>query len=263
MIAAGTVIASDSPHRFVRNERRHTAPPSGQTIALLSEDTCRGDRPAPSDARSGVESITSTAIRQPFPSVPSFPRWTPPLWSQFCSLVSIVLRIHLNSRRSSCQHCPPRGSLASQGVNRQAALHLRLMGSPAPFSEERRCAWNAHACTGSLTPPCPSMPRHRRQRRCGLLPLRAGSAHGSGARDQLENRELNGWPALPFSRTLKTVRSPGPPPAEGRSSWLNFPRKILSFSIPNRFCPGTPEYLFSSLFLSLNPSMTGIGARHL
>ena len=23
--------------------------------------------------------------------------------------------------------------------------------------------------------------------------------------------ELNGWPALPFARTLKTVRSPGPP----------------------------------------------------
>lgn len=27
------------------------------------------------------------------------------------------------------------------------------------------------------------------------------------------------------------------PSAEGRSSWLHFPRKILSFSIPNRFIP--------------------------
>ncbi len=29
------------------------------------------------------------------------------------------------------------------------------------------------------------------------------------------------------------------PSAEGRSSWLNFPRKILVFSIPNWFYPGT------------------------
>jgi len=29
------------------------------------------------------------------------------------------------------------------------------------------------------------------------------------------------------------------PSAEGRSNWLNFPRKTLSFSIPNRFYPGT------------------------
>ena len=29
------------------------------------------------------------------------------------------------------------------------------------------------------------------------------------------------------------------PSAEGRSCWLNFLRKILAFSIPNRFYPGT------------------------
>ena len=45
----------------------------------------------------------------------------------------------------------------------------------------------------------------------GLLPDTTGSAQGSGAPVQLENRELNGWPALPFARMLKTVRSPGPP----------------------------------------------------
>ena len=32
---------------------------------------------------------------------------------------------------------------------------------------------------------------------------------------------------------------PGRPSAEGRSCWLNLLRKILSFSIPNRFYPGT------------------------
>jgi len=30
------------------------------------------------------------------------------------------------------------------------------------------------------------------------------------------------------------------PSVEGRSSWLNLPRKTLSFSIQNRFYPGTP-----------------------
>jgi len=33
---------------------------------------------------------------------------------------------------------------------------------------------------GSQTPPCPSMPCHKRQRRCSLLPVRTGSAHESG-----------------------------------------------------------------------------------
>ena len=33
MIAVGTVIADRPPHRSVRDELRHTAPPSGQTIA--------------------------------------------------------------------------------------------------------------------------------------------------------------------------------------------------------------------------------------
>jgi len=201
-IAVGTVIADRPPHRSVRDELRHTAPPSGQTTALLSNDTCRGHRAAPSDARSGTESGTSTAIRQLFPSVTSFPRRAPLLRSQFYSPVSMVLRSLLNSQQRSCQHCPLRGSLAAQGVNRQAALHLRLMGPPGSR------VWNVHACTGSMTPPCPSMPCHKRQRRCRLLPVRTGSAHESGARVQSKHRELNGWPALPFARTLKTDRGP-------------------------------------------------------
>jgi|GEM_PF-3321669 len=39
-------------------------------------------------------------------------------------------------------------------------------------------------------------------------------------------------------RSRQTGR-PIHPSAEGRSHWLNFLRKILSFSIPNRFYPGT------------------------
>jgi len=31
------------------------------------------------------------------------------------------------------------------------------------------------------------------------------------------------------------------PSAEGRSNWLNFLRKTLSFSIPNRFIPAHPD----------------------
>ncbi|RLT20431.1 MAG: hypothetical protein DWI29_03875 [Planctomycetota bacterium] len=41
---------------------------------------------------------------------------------------------------------------------------------------------------------------------------------------------------------------PGRPSAEGRSCWLNLLRKILSFSIPNRFYPGTLRPLFRFLF---------------
>jgi|GEM_PF-1161082 len=37
------------------------------------------------------------------------------------------------------------------------------------------------------------------------------------------------------------------PSAEGRSSWLNFLRKTLAFSIPNRFYPGTLCPLYDSL----------------
>jgi len=44
------------------------------------------------------------------------------------------------------------------------------------------------------------------------------------------------------------------PSAEGRSSWLNFLRKILSFSIPNRFilarCVAFFLFLFSLLSLA-------------
>ncbi len=42
-----------------------------------------------------------------------------------------------------------------------------------------------------------------------------------------------------FGRSRETGH-PIRPSAEGRSSWLNFLRKILSFPIPNRFYPGTP-----------------------
>jgi len=150
-------------------------------------------------------------VQQHFPSVTSFPRQIPPRRLPLCSPASIVLRSHLTSQQRSCQHCPRRGSLAAQGVIRKAALHLRLMGSPAPFSRERRRVWNLHACTGSRTPPCSVAPCQYRYARCGLLPDTTGSAHGSGAPVQLESRELNGWPAFPFARTLKTDRLPDPP----------------------------------------------------
>jgi len=155
-------------------------------------------------------------VQQDFLSVTSFPRQIPPRRLPRCSPVSTVLRSHLTSQKRSCQHCPRRGSLAAQGVSRKAALHLRLMGSPAPFSRERRRVWNLHACTGSRTPPCPSIHCHKRQRQCCLLPVRTRSAHESGApcsgrTPQSKHRELNGWPALPFARTLKTDRLPNPP----------------------------------------------------
>ena len=150
-------------------------------------------------------------VQQDFPSVTSFPRQIPPRRLPRCSPVSTVLRSHLTSQKRSCQHCPRRRSLATQGVSRKAALHLRLMGSPAPFSRERRRVWNLHACTGSMTPPCPSMPCHKGQRRCCLLLVKTRSEHESGGLVQSQNRELNGWPAFPFARTLKIDRLPDPP----------------------------------------------------
>ena len=66
--------------------------------------------------------------------------------------------------------------------------------------------------------------------------------------------ELNSWPAFPFARTLKTDRSPVPPSAEGRSGWLNLLRKILSFSIPNRFIPAHPDTFWLPHHLSLTPA---------
>ena len=80
-------------------------------------------------------------VQQNFPSVTSFPRQIPPRRLPLCSPVSIELRSHLTSQQRSCQHCPRRGSLAAQGVNRQAALHLRLMGSPAPVIPENAGAF--------------------------------------------------------------------------------------------------------------------------
>ena len=103
--------------------------------------TSRDCRATPIDARFGAVSEASVTVQQDFPSVTSFPRRTPPLRSQFCSPVSMVLRSHLNSQQRSCQHCPRRGSLAAQGVNRQVALHLRLMGSPAPVIPENAGAF--------------------------------------------------------------------------------------------------------------------------
>ncbi len=117
----------------------------------------------------------------PSSSVTSFPRQIPPRRLPLCSPASIVLRSHLNSQKRSCQHCPRRGSLSAQGVIRKAALHLRLMGPPAPFSSERRRVWNIHACSGSSTPPCSFAPCLYRYAKCGLLPDITGSAHGSGA----------------------------------------------------------------------------------
>jgi len=173
VIAVGTAVASRPPHRSVRDGLRHTAPPSGRTIAENSV-TSRDCRATPIDARSGSVSGASVTVQQNFPSVTSFPRQIPLRRLPLCSPVSIVLRSHLTSQKRSCQHCPRKGSLAAQGVIRHAALHLRLMGSPGSR------VWNVHACPGSQTPPCSSMPCHKRQRRCGLLPVRTGSAHESG-----------------------------------------------------------------------------------
>ena len=204
-IAVGTAVTSRPPHRSVRDGLRHTAPPLGRTIEENSV-TCRACRATPIDARSGSESGASVTVQQDFPSVTSFPRRTPPLRSQFCSPVSMVLRSHLNSQKRSCQHCPRRGSLAAQGVNRQAALHLRLMGSPAPVILENAGAFGMSTHAQVL--------RLRRVRRCLAIngsDDAAFSLSGQDRHTKVVMSELNGWPALPFARTLKTDRSPDPP----------------------------------------------------
>ncbi|HQZ65837.1 MAG TPA: hypothetical protein PLY87_12200, partial [Planctomycetaceae bacterium] len=42
------------------------------------------------------------------------------------------------------------------------------------------------------------------------------------------------------------------PSAEGRSNWLNFPRKVLVFSIPNRFYPSTLHPLSLHQYLNID-----------
>ena len=158
------------PHRSVREGLPHTAPPLGQTISTLGVDTCRECRAIPRDVGSNTVFGTSMAVRQCFPSVTSFPRRIPPLRSQLCSPVSTVLRSHLTSHQRSCQQCPRRGSLT---VPPRSEAMWKPRGSPGSR------AWNVNTCTGSQTPPCPSIPRQYWNRRCGLLPVRTRSAHGS------------------------------------------------------------------------------------
>ncbi len=58
----------------------------------------------------------------------------------------------------------------------------------------------------------------------------------------------------PSHGRLRQSGHPGRPSAEGRSNWLNLLRKILSFSIPNRFYPGTLRPLSSSHFFFFSSS---------
>ena len=196
--------------------------------------TSRDWRATPIDARFGAESEASVTVQQYFPSVTSFPRQIPPRRLPLCSPVSTVLRSHLTSQQRSCQHCPRRSSLAAQGVNRQAALHLRLMGSPAPVIPENAGAFGMSTHAQVL--------RLRRVRRCLAIDGSddvAFSLSGQDRHTEVVMSELAGlrYPSHGRSRqTGHTFR----PSAEGRSCWLNFLRKILSFSIPNRFYPGTP-----------------------
>ena len=166
-------VAGRPPHRSVLKELPHTAPPSGRTITDIPLPVVIAV-PLQFDVRFDAVSEASVTVQQNFPSVTSFPRQIPPRRLLLCSSVSTVLGSHLTSQQRLCQHCARRGSLAAQGVIRQAALHLRLMGPPGSR------VWNVHAGTGSMTPPCPSMPCHKRQRRCSLLPVRTRSAHESG-----------------------------------------------------------------------------------
>ena len=171
-IAVGTAVSGGPPHRSVREGLPPTAPPLGQTISTLGVDTRRDCRAAPIDVRSNTGFGTSTAVRQCFPSVTSFPRRIPPLRSQLCSPVSTVLRSHLTSQQRSCQKCPRGGSLP---VPHRSEAIWKPRGSPGSR------AWNVNTCTGSQTPPCPSIPHQYRNRRCCLLRVRTRSAHGSDA----------------------------------------------------------------------------------
>ena len=105
---------------------------------------------------------------------------------------------------------------------------------------------NVHACTGSRTPPCPYAPcqsgaqgvafslsgqdRHTKVVPCSCV---LGGSSVAGLRYRSHGR-------------LRQFRFANRPSAEGRSNWLNFLRKILSFSIPNRFIPAHPDTFFNT-----------------
>lgn len=64
--------------------------------------------------------------------------------------------------------------------------------------------------------------------------------------DDKEDRKANVPVLLPRLRQLRYRNRPS---AEGRSKWLTLLRKILSFSIPNRFIPVHPDTFLFDTFL--------------
>ena len=163
-------------------------------------------------------------VQQDFPSVTSFPRQIPLRRLPLCSPVSIVLRSHLTSQKRSCQHCPRKGWLAAQGVIRNAALHLRLMGSPAPIHEE-------HSAFGTSTHA--QVLRLRRVRRCLAINGSDDVAFSLSGQDRhtkvvpvFKHKTGSSMAGLRYPSHGRSRQTGYPirPSAEGRSSWLNFPR---------------------------------------
>ena len=122
--------------------------------------------------------------------------------------------------------CPPRF------IVRQAELGLSAFMSdfpPEAFSDRSVLWCDCHPLKTETNRTsrfsrleCPRMHRFvdsavsvrtlpQRCARCCLLPDRTGSAHERGALFMFFGRELSGWPALPFARTLKTVSVCKPP----------------------------------------------------
>ena len=95
--------------------------------------------------------------------------------------------------------------------------------------------------------------RLRRARRCLAINGSDGVAFSLSGQDrhtkvvpvfkQNTGSSMAGLRYPSHGRSRQTGR-PIRPSAEGRSSWLDLLRKILAFSIPNRFYPGTPRHLF-------------------
>ena len=96
--------------------------------------------------------------------------------------------------------------MAARGVIRQAALHLRLMGPPAPVILE-----NAGAFGMSTHPQVLGLRRVRSHLANNGTLDAAFSLTQQDRHTEVVMSELNGWPALPFARTLETVRSPDSP----------------------------------------------------
>ncbi len=92
-----------------------------------------------------------------------------------------------------------------------------------------------HACSGSSTPPCPGYPHRNGIAGVAFPTQMTRSAH--------ENTDFGAQLAgLRFPLHGRSARRcyRGRTSAGGRSCWLDLLRKKLSFSILNRFYPGTP-----------------------